>query len=105
MTGMSRKELAERLNVSESAVSRYLSGERGLSADKIVEISKILQISSDRLLGLHKGGIEQFDIYNNVKEKVVAMSKSNRKRLLIELVLDIGKDNKKEIMDIVNLLD
>lgn len=45
-------ELAERLKVSQSNVSDYERDNLRLHADVIVELTKILGISSDELLGI-----------------------------------------------------
>lgn len=48
--GMSQAELAKRLAVSPSAVGMYEQGRREPSADRIVALSKIFDVSADYLL-------------------------------------------------------
>lgn len=50
--GVLQKELAKELGLSETAVSRYISGERELKIGTFLEIIKILEVSSDDILGL-----------------------------------------------------
>ena len=50
--GIMQKELAEHLGVTANTVSYYLSGERCPDIDKLIEISRFLNVSTDFLLGL-----------------------------------------------------
>jgi transcriptional regulator with XRE-family HTH domain len=50
--GMTQAELAERLGVSQPAVSDYENGDIRLPADVVVEIARIVGVSTDELLGL-----------------------------------------------------
>ena len=54
--GLSQKELANKANITEASMSKYLSGERTPRADAIVNLSRALEISTDELL---------FDVDNN----------------------------------------
>lgn len=48
---MSQKQLAERLNLSESAVSRIISGEREIKSDTLANIATALNVTVAYLLG------------------------------------------------------
>lgn len=49
--GMSQAELAEKIGLSESSLSRYLSGQTDkLSADNIVAIARVFEVTTDFLL-------------------------------------------------------
>lgn len=50
--GIMQKELAEHLGVTANTVSYYLSGERCPDIDKLIEISRFLNVSTDYLIGL-----------------------------------------------------
>ena len=51
--GMSQAELAEKIGLSESSLSRYLSGQTDkLSADNIVAIARVFEVTTDFLLCL-----------------------------------------------------
>ena len=50
---ITQAQLAEKLNISESALNRCLSGQtEKLSADHIVAIARFFKVSTDFLLGL-----------------------------------------------------
>jgi len=50
--GLTQVELAERLGVTQPAVSDYENDDTRLSADVAVQIARILGVSTDELLGL-----------------------------------------------------
>jgi transcriptional regulator with XRE-family HTH domain len=52
--GMTQKELAERLEVSQPVVSDYENDVIRLPADIVGEIAQILEVTSDELLGLKR---------------------------------------------------
>ena len=52
--GMTQKELAERLQVSQPVVSDYENDVIRLPADIVGEIAQILEVTSDELLGLKR---------------------------------------------------
>ena len=51
--GLNQKQLAEKLNISPSAIGMYEQGRREPSLALIVELSKILSVSTDFLLTGH----------------------------------------------------
>jgi len=52
--GMTQKELAERLQVSQPVVSDYENDVIRLPADIVGKIAQILEVTSDELLGLKR---------------------------------------------------
>jgi len=50
--GLTQVELAERLGVTQPAVSDYENGDIRLPADVVVQIARLLGVSTDELLGL-----------------------------------------------------
>lgn len=50
--GIMQKELAEHIEVTANTVSYYLSGERCPDIEKLVEIAKYLNVTTDYLLGI-----------------------------------------------------
>ena len=52
--GIMQKTLAEHIGVTDNTISYYLSGKRCPDIDKLIEIAKFLNISTDYLLGLQK---------------------------------------------------
>lgn len=51
-SSISKKELAERLNVNPSTVSRYLHDDKFPSLETFANLCEILDVSSDDILGL-----------------------------------------------------
>lgn len=45
-------ELAKRSGLTQATISRYINGQRQPSVDRIIRLSKALDVTSDYLLGL-----------------------------------------------------
>ena len=54
--GLTQVELAERLGITQPAVSDYENDDTRLPADVAVQIARILGVSTDELLGLKEAG-------------------------------------------------
>lgn len=50
--GLKLREVAEYLNVTIRAISRYETGEREPSVEQIIKYCKLYEVTSDYLLGL-----------------------------------------------------
>ncbi len=48
--GMSQEALAAKLNISRQAVSRWETGEAVPDTEKVIQLSKVFQVSTDYLL-------------------------------------------------------
>lgn len=53
--GLSQREFAEKVGISEATVSKYISGMLGSRQKMLIDICKTLNVSADWLLGLDKG--------------------------------------------------
>ena len=85
---MSQKELAERLNVTEATVSRYIKGEREPNLNVVAQIANIFKVSLEELTGAElEASVAD---YSQVKNLVAR----NASRLTNE--------QKKELLDIIN---
>lgn len=49
---LSQKELAEKIEVTPSAINQYEKGDKVPSSEKIISLAKTLGVSSDYLLGV-----------------------------------------------------
>lgn len=50
--GMTQKELAEKLHVSQRTLSRFELEQHDLSTQTIIELTRIFNVSSDYILGI-----------------------------------------------------
>lgn len=50
--GMSQKDLAEHIHISESTLSRIESGERGITTEQLIKFANIFDVTPQYLLGL-----------------------------------------------------
>lgn len=58
-TGMTQEDLAEKLKISRQAVSRWETGEAMPDTEKIIQLSRLFQVSTDYLLLDEKMEIEE----------------------------------------------
>jgi len=90
---LSLKDIAEKLNVSESLISRYESGEvKNMGIDKIIPLSEILQIEVNEFLEntkfstkKKKISLKEIEIANRLKEL------RNKNNLTLQEVANIMK--------------
>ena len=90
---LSLKDIAEKLNVSESLISRYESGEvKNIGIDKIIPLSEILQIEVNEFLEntkfstkKKKISLKEIEIANRLKEL------RNKNNLTLQEVANIMK--------------
>lgn len=80
---ISQKDLSEMIDSTEATISRYISGAREPKAEVLADIAKVLNTTSDYLLG-----IENMDDFNFPKvERILARNAStmteHEKRALI----------------------
>ena len=50
LSGMTQRELADKANMTEAAVSRYISGTRQPNFDQLKKLCRVLNVSADWLL-------------------------------------------------------
>ncbi|AUS95410.1 hypothetical protein CDQ84_19100 [Clostridium thermosuccinogenes] len=67
LRGISQKELADKLNVSQSAVTNWIKGKNSPDIETVAEICDILSISVVDLFGT-----ENNDMYTEMEKRVIA---------------------------------
>ena len=99
--GLSQEELGYRLNVTRQTISKWELGQTTPEMEKIIEISKIFNISVDELINSsenkeieEKKEIKQESTTSNVNEKNVNTKKENK------TVNENGKSNRETIIKI-----
>lgn len=80
--GMSQKQLAERINLSEAVVSRYISGKREPKANILANIATALNTTSDYLLGIEKDKFSHPRIKRMIARNADNMTKEEKKELI-----------------------
>ena len=84
LRSMTQKDLAIRLNIATSTLSRYISGEREPKPDVIANLATALGTTTDALLG-----VEQDDGFNH----------SQVKRLIARNASNMTMEEKRELMN------
>lgn len=85
--GLSQKELAEKINVTEASMSRYIKGERIPRIDVLVKLSNVFNVSIEYLQGL-----KEVDDFNEIKRIVARNSKNMTDAQKMELAKMLLKD-------------
>lgn len=85
--GLSQKQLAEKINVTEASMSRYLKGERVPRIDVIVKLANVFNVSIEYLQG-----IKEVDEYEDIKRIVARNSNKMTEQQKIELARILLKD-------------
>ena len=77
--GISQIDFSKKINISNATLSQYESGDINISTQKLMEISKILDVTPNYLLGIdeQKGGNFSMDKYS-LLEKCINTSRSTR---------------------------
>lgn len=82
-SGMSQRELAERVGATESAVSKYISGEREPRAEVLANIATALGTTVEYLLGKSEGLETPFGtIYDLCARHAPQMTMEERNKLV-----------------------
>ena len=80
--GMSQKELATTIGVTEAVISRYVSGERDPKPDVVANIATALHTTSDYLLGIEHDEFNLSRIRRLLARNASAMSEREKKELI-----------------------
>jgi len=85
--GLSQKELAEKIKVTEASMSRYIKGERIPRIDVLVKLANVFNVSIEYLQGL-----KEVESFNEIKQIVARNSKNMTDEQKMELAKMILKD-------------
>ena len=85
--GLTQKQLAKELNISQQLIANYELGQRRIHVSLLVKLAEVLHINVDELLGLNK------------RNKPGPMSKIERK---IEFIKTLPEDKQKKILELID---
>ncbi len=83
--GMTQKELASRIGITEAVISRYISGERDPKPETLANIATALHTTSDYLLGIEKNDFDCPKICRMIARNASAMTDQEKKDLITAL--------------------
>lgn len=86
---MKQRDLANRINITEAQLSRYISGDREPKPATIANIATALQTTSDYLLGIDDGGFNHSKVRRMIARNTSSMT-DEEKRALINAIF--GED-------------
>ena len=79
---ITQRELAEKININETALSRYVNGSRKPRMDILVNIARALNVSVEYLTGKEEGEIEFQEVKNVLCRNLSTMSPEQRLELM-----------------------
>ena len=102
MKGWSQREIANRVKLNVSVMNRIESGERPIKDHELVEIARVLDTSSDYLLGITQDPTHSHD---NNQDKTFFMSKIATEFPDIDLMFkdmeSLSADEMKEVYEYI----
>lgn len=84
--GRTQKYLANRLNVTEAVISRYISGERQPKPDMLANIATALNTTSDYLLGIEKDEFSHSKVKRMLARNAKDMTNKEKNELITALL-------------------
>lgn len=80
--GVSQKELASTIGVTEAVISRYVSGDREPKPETIANIATALRTTSDFLLGIENEDFDHTRIRRIIARNASHMTQQEKKDLI-----------------------
>lgn len=80
--GIQQKELAERIGITETAMSRYINGTREPKPDVIANMATALHTTSDYLLGIKNDDLEYYQVRRMIARNASSMTKEEKMALI-----------------------
>ncbi len=80
--GMTQRDLAARVGVTEGVISRYVSGDRDPKPEMLANIATATQTTSDYLLGIERDEFDQPRICRLIARNASAMTEQEKKQLI-----------------------
>lgn len=80
--GMTQKELAGRIGVTEAVMSRYISGDREPKPDVLANIATALHTTSDFLLGIETEEFNHAKVRRMIARNASSMTEREKRDLI-----------------------
>ena len=72
-SGMTQKELGEKIGVTKSVISYYELQERSPSPEILIKVAQVFHVSTDYLLGLEQTRIDSIDVSGLTAEDIALL--------------------------------
>lgn len=80
--GMTQRQLAERINITEATLSRYVSGDREPKVEILANIATALSTTSDYLLGIERDDFDFPRVQRILTRNASSMTEQEKKALI-----------------------
>lgn len=84
--GVTQKELASRIGITESTMSRYISGDRSPSPETLANIATALHTTSDYLLGIENDEFHFPKVQRLIARNASKMTPLEKKKIIEALL-------------------
>ena len=76
---LTQKEVAEKLDITEATLSRYITGQRKPTGDTLIQLSNILETTTDYILKGEKetANVKPLKVDKDIKLKLNTIKKNN----------------------------
>lgn len=81
-SGMSQKDLAQRIGTTEAAISRYVTGDRAPKPEMLANIATALHTTSDFLLGIENDEFDHPRIRRMIARNAATMTEKEKRELI-----------------------
>lgn len=85
---MTQKQLAQKIGLDETILSRYIKGEREIKVDNLANIATALHTTSDYLLGIENDEFNRRGIIRILARNASKMTQAEKKELIDALFTD-----------------
>ena len=79
---LSQKELAEKIDVTEATLSRYIAGTREPKPEVLANIATALHTTSDHLLGIDNDAFDHYRVCRMIARNASSMTNEEKKQLI-----------------------
>lgn len=86
--GMTQDDLAEKLMIPKATISAYENDKIDIKSSRLIEISRVLSISPNYLLGYEKENCEDVIFKQTISSLISKIDDERVKKLLIEQIKD-----------------
>lgn len=102
--GLTQKQLAQKLNVSEQAIAGYEQNARRPNPDMLKDLANIFEVSVDYLLGNDNMSTSLSDATEDkeLNKKILQMAQDEFDRTLFKKYGDLSEEKKKLVMAVIN---
>ena len=91
-SGYSQEEIANKLGIFRSTISRYENGERKINGENLVKLAKLFNVTPEYLLGLED---------DKKKDNIITKEQLTKDNMAFFKAKDISDEDKKKMIEMM----